>query len=373
MNAFFCATPLHVFTSINMKVQLFKNIPSDIYILNHIPGNEIIAEKLMNQNLFENVVLVDNLEFNRRIPKSNFKFIRNIKLIKWLSSYDEISEKYFLLNNKKYDEIFIGVFDIMFKMALKTLLKRNNNIKINLFEDGAGSYKTENFKQKSKAKYIFKVLGYNQTIKFTNIYLYNPILYSGFTNAIISKIPSVSSNNSNLIKIFNEVFGYKVEYSIKEKIIFFEQPLHEIDENLSSKVELILKNIIMINDKIKENYIVKMHPRSISKEYRDLNIFKENFIPWEIIDLNNLSSDSILVSYYSTTCFTSKLIFEKEPFIIFLFNICDVSDIKGVNDDLLKFVDRFQKAYSNPEKIFIPENINELRLILKDIVNDKEF
>ena len=59
--------------------------------------------------------------------------------------------------------------------------------------------------------------------------------------------------------------------------------------------------------------------------------------------------------FFSTALFTPKMLYNKEPYLIFLYKILGI-ELFNAN----KLIRNLKSTYSNPEKIMLVENIEEL-------------
>ncbi|MDD2495186.1 MAG: hypothetical protein PHE29_08340, partial [Tissierellia bacterium] len=206
-----------------------------------------------------------------------------------------------------------------------------------------------------------KITGSGKIIdRYDELLVFKPELMPK-TNIKIKKIPPLNIKDVNFKTIINYIFGYK-KWIITEKIVFFEQPYNST--NLYNEIKKIADEILF------ENYIVKLHPRSKKDNYRYFNIYENNNIPWEIICLNNDIESKILISFYSTATITNKILFNKEPILIFLFNLPHLKEIHPLNDDTIKFITEFKKTYKDPNRILIPDSIDSLKISLETLLND---
>ena len=80
---------------------------------------------------------------------------------------------------------------------------------------------------------------------------------------------------------------------------------------------------------------------------------------WELIALDDLSEDDVLICFFSTAAFTPKILFDKEPKIIFLF---DLLPEKMFNAKEL--VSGLSEIYSNSNKVMVPTTIDEAIIMI---------
>ncbi|MGO1468955.1 MAG: polysialyltransferase family glycosyltransferase [Tissierella sp.] len=312
MKAFFCLTPYQILLAIHLRESMLKNKKVDIYILDHFDGAEEIARRIGKLDIFNDVIYV-----NCRVFSKSFNQNRSLKFfcrkISAYLKYKTISEKYFEFKNKEYDEVYFTNPAIIIQIAIRKLYDKNKDIKINLYEDGIGGYSSDIITNSIYKKIFNKTFGFDKTNdRYNNILVFKPNLYSGKTSIPIKKIPDIDKTNKYLVDILNKTFDYNNKYNIEQNLILLDQPFN--NDKLNEKIKDIFEQFL--ND----DYIVKLHPRTQKSIYDGFEIYKTNSIPWEIICLNNNIEDKILISYLSTASFSSKLLFDKEPRLILLFN-----------------------------------------------------
>lgn len=358
MKAFICATPYHVFISINIKNTIEKDTDADIYVINSFKGSEIFVEKLKKQKIFRNVFYVETNSF-----KDNFLFSGKVSLTGKVFRYWEyrnLARNYNQMIEFPYDQIYYAYPGLFRLLLSKYMIKRNKDMVISLFEDGFGGYNHDFFKINRSTSAKRMLFGLNKVFKRIKEHLvYNPDMFIGKKQVPVRKIPYMDYSNSEFIKSINEVFSYKKEKS-DYKYIILEQP-----SDNSQVMEVVLSNIIhkiVFKDK-DTNVVVKLHPRSQSTLYDDFNIIK-TITPWEVICGNIEVENKILISNNSTACLTPKYIYNKEPYIIF---ICEIDELKtalSYQQDFRNKINKFIQTYNEPNKIFIPKSIEELNKII---------
>lgn len=109
-----------------------------------------------------------------------------------------------------------------------------------------------------------------------------------------------------------------------------------------------------------DDCLVKLHPRSTTTAYNEYKIYENHGMPWEVICLHEDIEQKVLISYYSTALFSSKLLYDKEPIIILLFEIDKIRELYTMPEKYMGFVNKFRATYRHPERVFVPRNIAEL-------------
>jgi hypothetical protein len=359
--AFFCSTPYQILISLQIKLSFYKNVSTVLYVLNHFNESAEYVTRIEKTNIFDKVIHVECFEFTESFNTNSL--CRYHRKLKSLYSFEKLSDKYLNIKQEKYTDIYLSFPDIIIQIGIKKVHKNNKNVKIHLYEDGTAGY-TNALRQNKKIKILYnKITGSGRIIdRYDELLVFKPELMPP-TNITLTKIPPLNVDDIIMKNILNKVFGYYDE-KIDERIVFLEQPysLEALYKEIANIAKIILK----------DNYIIKLHPRSKSyyyDNYDNYNLYDNNSIPWEIICLNSNIENKILISFYSTATITNKIIFDKEPILIFLFDIPELKRIYSLNAETRNFIQKFKKTYNNSDRIIIPKSIDELKGIFEDINN----
>lgn len=359
MNAFFCATPYQIMIAIHLtKV---TNKKADIYVLNHFKDSETVVESLKSIDIFNNVVLVDSYKFSTSFPKN--PLVRLKERLDMFQNIKAVVKEYFGIEKQYYDQIYLSYPDVIIQLAIKAIYDLNSNVKINLFEDGTAGYNDKILRINLSKKILNKLLRVEKVIDhYDRILLFEPKYYSGKTNIPLESIPKIKSDDKAFVKSVNQLFKYNEEHSITNKFLFLEQPYP--DEKLNKEIASIINKVF---DKEFE-LLVKLHPRTKNKKlYEKYDIYANKNIPWEVISMNNSISSKVLISYYSTACFTNKIIFDQEPAIIFLYDLEELINNEYIKEMDKLFARKLKENYKDKERIYIPKNLKELEVIISNL------
>jgi hypothetical protein len=108
----------------------------------------------------------------------------------------------------------------------------------------------------------------------------------------------------------------------------------------------------------KEDVVFCQHPRNPMK---NVHGFKEsdNRQIWEFRLLNMEDLDKkLFISIHSTACFSAKMLYDKEPFVILFYKLGD-DEVTHVTDEFEEVIRRFRNSYRDPDKVMIPETKEE--------------
>ena len=81
---------------------------------------------------------------------------------------------------------------------------------------------------------------------------------------------------------------------------------------------------------------------------------------WELECIQSINDGNVIFAAFSTAQFTPKLLFDKNPYIIFLYKIFDL-EVKGADE----MIERFAHTYKYKSKIFVPKCMEEIDDIIK--------
>ena len=211
------------------------------------------------------------------------------------------------------------------------------------------------------------MFGKETVVLGSKIQLYCPELYKGmYTKDDVMKIENWALD-SNHLKTINSISGYSNEARIDEKYILLDTiPCEWLKIGEQKKYYKTKKKLIkLLGNKI----VVKRHPRDCSVDNDNVKTYEYMDMPFEVICVNSNIEEKVLITIGSTAVLTPKIIFDKEPKVIWLDRL-----ILGelVDNNRMELIERIRKMYRNPERLIIPENIFELKKALKTKKMNKE-
>jgi len=355
--AFFCSTPYHVLVATWLRFSSFRDTEADMYLLDHFKDAQAIHHTLTDTQMFSQVKLLHNKKgIEDRLSTSRpVKYLQRISMQIWAN---RLVRKYLQLGDAAYDQVLLGSPVVTIQLALKVLYRRNPNLQIHLFEDGFAGYHTDQWKASTVKKIFNRATGQHRyTDRYDSLLLFKPELFTGHIRIPVSQIPPIPQNNKAVKNLFNTIFRYTEQSAIREKVIFFEQPIQGIPE-LNNAVQNIIEHLPT------ENLLIKPHPRSTSTDYGEIPVFHNRSVPWEIIGLNTDIEDKVLISFFSTVAFSNKIIFDTEPVVILLFEMEELKPLYTLPRNSRDFIYAFRDTYLHPERISFPRSRAELYDIL---------
>ncbi len=371
MKLFVASTPYNLLNYINLKCNLYPNEKVDIVITNFDKKNEKYYKNLKSFNIFENVYFVEQRKFNENDSIPN-KIVRNFK--KFVA---ELKNRYFcdtyfnkycseMNSNRYYDEIYVDVFGFMPRFIFNHYYKINKNISVYKVDCGLESYYDAFATGKITKKQIF--IRNKIRKNFKGIFLYSKEL-ANVGDYEVFLIPQLDLKNKEFIDLLNKVFDYSendVKF-VKKDFLFLDQELS--DEKVLDKIQQQVVDVI--NKEIKDNYCVKLHPRTCfdSPRYEGVEKLKTN-ATFEMLCLNNTWFKNLrIITPYSSAAALPKLLFDEEPEIVCLTKIFDQKYIEGELTTI--FFESVKNIYRDKNKVYIPETMEEFRKIIKELRNNK--
>lgn len=360
---FICATPLQVMTAINLRVSELLNDDVTLYILDHSNHHKEMYKKASSAKLFKKVVLLKTKAFNKHWLQK-YKISRYfIKAVEYLN-YENIAAK-IADDMTIYDKFWVSFMDRSSWLIFLSYKKRNKNLELNFFEDGIGSYQLLTVPQNSMDKKLSHILGFKSVFEeMQALYLYEPSL------AINTLYPSVAIKSLNKItntdmkNLLNEVFTFQSRdlELLENRYIFFDSPFQSDEVN---KEQLEIIDFFM--KRLEDSFCVKLHPSTLLNDEEYKGHVSTVRISMEMLCLNANVSDNVFISVLSTVGIAPKLMFDQEPVVIFLYKIISLGKLKHIGNDFFMFIEAFKDTYTNPDRIFIPESMQELEEILKSL------
>lgn len=341
---FICDTPYQVINSISLA----KNEENpDIYIYNQFKSAESIAENLKKTDIFKNVILVDKYNsFNGVVNK----FVTLIRIFLPLYTLKKYSRSRF--KKTEYKRIYTSFFT-SFTDSVKLV---NPDAEIIQYEDGIGSYSTKDFQVTCRTT-LFKIINEllidnRLTYNVKEFYLNRPECYDFDIKSEIKKLEQLPFGEKT-----EKVFEYKGNDIYKNsRFVYLTQPLYQtvIGDEAVKTEKIIL-------EKIKDDVILRVHPRQKMEEYEGYNIDDIGNL-WEIECAKQISDNSVLIGAYSTAQFTPKMLCNKEPYVIFTYKIYK-SELAGAAE----MIEKLRKMYKNSDKVIVAESLEHLQNIIGEL------
>lgn len=333
----------------------FEQIPdysADLMLLNRFPGADEIVEIIRNENTFKRVILLEK-KYNSGVFHAVYTLL------------DLVFPSFFMKDkhNFKRSEVH-NKYDVIvapkYSFVVDQMWRLNKNADLELIEDGTASYHLAipfepDSKRIKKARKLFKN---NSFTDYRNMYLVSSALYTGPDPEKVVEIPEFDPDYFLKIKSLFSSFG---KYEEKD-IYWLSQFLNNVKFN--EMVDEILKNLVPYKDRI----LFVQHPR---KHLDNVYGFDETDGKqiWEIQILNmNDIDNKLFISIHSTAGFSAKMLYDKEPYLIFFYKMGE-RWVTETSHEFDEFLERFRNSYRNPEKIMVPETMEEFVECVESFIN----
>ena len=267
-------------------------------------------------------------------------------------------------NCKAYNRLFCA-FPIPLAVAITAV---NPDLELRLFDDGIGSYINGIPSPDSKKrKLLYKLRGKTSPwSRVRYIYANNVDHFPRDTAAQLVPLMPMCSSNQVFQASLETVFGYN-NCSLYDqcKVVYLTQPLETIFENCE-RLKDIENGLLETLTESGISFVVRKHPKHRDCSFGDVREDENNDL-WELICAKQITDEHMLISCYSTAQFSPKMLFGKEPWLIFVHRL--YSDFFD-EDKLLemdKMIGKLKSCYKDKHKILAIQSVNELRDTLINI------
>lgn len=356
---FLCSTPYQIFTAINIKYSNLFNSQVDIYIYDYFKNAGVISQKVIETRVFDNVILCPFKEVHEKLATVD-SFERYLSKLKYYLIRKEKLTRYLL--DSSYQMVLFSNQDPVNEILIRYFYKKNKEIRICHFEDGWLDYTFESNKfytDVTKKRNAFWKTP-EEFFKRNISYFYNPDLVDPDCS---SELIRIICDNPEGRRAANTIFDYNDNARINTSVLYFDT----LEENLLGAS--VQEHLTMLKELKKyfnaTEITIKKHPRNFSDLYyeKGYNVYGMQAVPFEVVCQNQDFSSKLLISTFSTACFTPKILFGQEPFVILLYKL--VCTNGEVNYRTKRFLERVQENYQNKDKIIIPETYEELDRAIK--------
>ena len=362
---YYCNSAYQILTVMNLhwhrKYAGFEHIDNyggDLLIQNSFADAPEMKRILEEHGFFRHVYLVDKA-FNAG------KFHALATLADLLIPSYYLSSKYGLKKNEMNDYAVITA--PKYSTLISAIWRLNPKAKLHLFEDGTAAYfgALDLLPESRLYKKYYQTLNYGRSFAdFEYIYLNDASLFTGTQKEKARSIPKFDETLLNKIR---EAFsGYLNGEDTRDKDIFY------IAQYLNNKeINIFIDGLLSDLEEYKDHILYIPHPRHQDEKTYNFAYANKKQI-WELkqLDIEDLSG-KMLIAIHSTACFTPKILYDKEPYLLLFYKLCE-DKVTYRDERFDEFVERFIKTYRDPSKILIPESKDELLGCVKEFVERKE-
>lgn len=359
---FFGISPFQLISCVNIAAEKTKS--KNILFTSQESG---ITEKLKNHKFFSKVYLI-----SRKKLRSLCSYLIKTLFFPQKAIHDQISD----YNDELiFDEIYCTDCNSIMCSIYFYNKKWNPELKLHLIEDGARNYCIQLDHYKTFRKFA-KILGTELYIdEFCDAVVFEPKMLHNFSHLSV-KNQVKFYKNKKAESVISEIYIDKISEGemSNNSIIYFDQPIKLGDfahfQITESEVFDLLKKTLP-----EERLKVKIHPKLKQKDM-DKNIVKSLVFEPYFVKNQEILDNLVLISLSSTALFSPKLIFDREPTVIFIYKLFDQyfsqQDVKDeficyTNGSFDSAVDKLRSLYSNKNKVICVSTLKELEKILKNI------
>ena len=354
--AFVCDTAYQLFNMMTLYRQLMPQ-NADLYLCDFFPKAHLAYRNICKKHFFQNVVLMEP-HMRREGEKRLQWYFRHAKV--YLHP-DESLEQGTIENPidfHGYDKLYTCTMNYV----AVCLLHINKNARLFLVEDGAGSYfsnsTSDSVSWRHRLFSFFFQVGADAMLPDA-IYLHN--IEHKETKAELCPLSVPDADHINLMQdIFEE---YPQNENDDVRCIWLTHP-----DAFGKSTNKLDQQIAQIMREYADKLIVRRHPRDERSELYHGFLQDDTQIMWELQLPEYKLEEIVLIGIYSTAQMTPKLLYDKEPTVIFLERIYKTIYPYGWRGKILQSVRDFRASYRAQEKVLEPNTIEELKAILKEIL-----
>ena len=315
---------------------------ADLILLNTFPGADEIAEIVEKEGLFDKVMLLKKT-FNKG------------SLHKLYTLLDMLSPSFYLYDKHhiKKNEV-LNHYDVItapkYSLAVDQIWRLNKKAVLNLIEDGTASYDLViDFGPDSpKIRRMRKLVGSNDFRNYRSLYLINKDLYTGPNEERVREVPKY---DKSFFEEVREMFSSFYQNFDKD-IYWLSQFFNNKKFNLT--IDEILKSLLPY----KEDLLFVQHPRN----HLDNKCGFEETNGKQIWEIQLLEMDDIenklFIAAHSTALYSAKTLYDLEPYLILFYRLGE-RWVTAATPEFDAFLEKFKNSYRDPEKVMIPETLEE--------------
>ena len=359
--AIVCDTAYQVLNALSLTNEFVQDAENsvDLFIGHQFVNSRKIAEQIQKENICTAVYgFVPKKQAAGMVGKVKrvFEIIDNEKSV--LGQLEEAVD----VKAKQYDAIFMSL-PSHFATSLTFMFPK---AKVYYFDDGIGSYNGSigiNCIAKMN-QIIYRLLGKNlNQLKPEVVYLNNP----GFSRNLdqeLRQIPALTNATSQFWDMISRIWSYEDDgYYRNHKVLYLTQPSDgdvTYDEVHDLMVELL--------DPYSETCLLRPHPRQTDVNSGSMEIDNHRAM-WELVCAGQITDEHLLISHYSTSQILPKIIYNKEPVLVFCYKMAVSKSTSIDTTEMDDVVQRLREAYSDPSKIYVPETREEMVMVLQKTIN----
>lgn len=353
----------------HIRTTVFKNDTVDLIMYESMPNAKHIYENIKKSGLYRNCYLVTSVLAvgSTKLNRSD-KIKKGIRWIEALIDPEKAVKKNIGNNDYKYDYFVFCANGIFIDAFYNVCKKSNPGMVCCRYEGSLTSYLYDHENKKSfwrekfetAIKRIFNHFDLTKAAK--TYYFFEPELIQFKHNYNLYKIQKITSMSTDIKEKLKKIFEFEAEDAqIEEPVIAFEDG-NLFFMNNDEEIPLYTKAANILG---KENFIVKLHPRTPSSRF-DNHIIKtkKSIAPWELYLINQDMSGKIFITCASGSIFTTLVYFGMDVKVILLYR-CLKEKIPLINNNFNDLISLINQKTGH--SVLIPKDINEYNDILNYI------
>ncbi len=340
---FVCHTPYQVVNALGLAQESEK---ADICICGQFADAAAVAENLKKTGIFQNVLLYKNFKTYRGAVQKAVTLLRLCVPAVTLAT---------LRVGKAVNSNYRALYFSYFTPFTDCLKLTNPQATVHMYEDGVGSYCITDLEAFARTG-IFKAFNtvlFNNALTYSakSLHLNRPACYMGVPYDTVAQLPALTDTTA-----LETVFGYRENTVYAEnRYVYLTQPLAEtaVGEKANAVEDMLLAAC-------GDRAVLRVHPRQNREQFAAYTQDTAGNL-WELECAKQITDDHILIGAFSTAQFTPKMLFDKEPTVVFTHklygNLLDTADA---------MIEILKKMYRVPEKIVVVESDEQLRCFLEE-------
>ena len=364
--ACFADTPLHVLNCLNMAWHDVEGMKThcDFYIHKQFSGYDKLIDQIEASGIFRGVYVCD-MPDDRRESRIWHAIIRMLELFFPKFFLKKWTGRTFRKNT--YDVLLMPA-PLRFSIALVDL---NRKARIWFFEDGSVNYFGDVLDSYGpKAKHLIKILFHkgHEMIVPERMYVNNVQMCHSTTRCALMSLPKIDVRDVGFMKLLDDVFGRGDAYSDK-RAIYLSLPLKDIRTQEGVEPKDVFRSTLLPLVPFKDAVVVRPHPREPQQYYEGL-MNDSNSTLWELLCARTINEDHILIGYFSTAQLMPKLLFDKEPVLVFTYKLYKPVMPKNNLQELDALISNLREGYRRPERIYNVESIEEYTVVINRLMRN---
>lgn len=357
------ATPFQALNAINLVCNsLTKNDRKVLFYRDYSAESHSILLGIKKYHIFDCIY-----EYDLERKDNIFKYIINdvVQAVNPLMFVKWITKAHVDLHKESFDKITI-TSGTELEVALARIYPTASII---AYDDGLGSY-VGDIVHDHKLNIIWKLLGRRtDSIWPECLYVNNVEFCDSKLSKNKKKLLTLENTKDNYSSMVYDIFGVSNSSVYDSRhLVYLSQPLGELGANMD-RYEDLIENAL---NEFKEFGIYRKHPRDSRKTMLEFIQDDSNCI-WELICGDRVDNNSVLIACCSTTQIMPKILYNKEPWIIFTYKIYGIDKTEFYKTRFYPVITRLRSCYTNKYRIVEPASIEELVKDIREILEKERL